>query len=129
MTRNRQWQIAGIVAVLVVLAWVAIHHSRTEADNGKNGTDGPAPIAAVVKVERQDISSSLDIASEFLPFQEIDVYAKESGYIKKLYIDWGTHVKAGQLMAVLEIPELQEQLQGDQAAVTRSQQDLERAHE
>lgn len=129
MTRNRQWQIAGIVTLVVVLAWVVIRHSKTEADSGRNGADGPAPIAAVVKVERQDISSSLDIASEFLPFQEIDVYAKESGYIKKLYIDWGTHVKQGQLMAELEIPELQEQLQGDQAAVTRAQQDLGRAHE
>lgn len=129
MTRNRQWQIAGIVTLVVVLAWVVIRHSKTEADSGRNSADGPAPIAAVVKVERQDISSSLDIASEFLPFQEIEVYAKESGYIKKLYIDWGTHVKQGQLMAELEIPELQEQLQGDQAAVTRAQQDLGRAHE
>lgn len=129
MTRNRQWQIAGIAVLGVVLGWLVIRHSKLEADSGKSGTEGPAPIAAVVKVERQDISSSLDIASEFLPFQEIDVYAKESGYIKKLHIDWGTHVKQGQLMAELEIPELQEQLQGDQAAVTRAQQDLERSHE
>ncbi|HTZ47693.1 MAG TPA: efflux RND transporter periplasmic adaptor subunit [Verrucomicrobiae bacterium] len=128
MTRNRQWQIAGIVLVVVVLGWLLIRHSKTEADSGNAG-DGPAPIAAVVNVERQDISSSLNIASEFLPFQEIDVYAKESGYIKKLYIDWGTHVKQGQLMAELEIPELQQQLQGDQATVTRAQQDLERSHE
>jgi RND family efflux transporter MFP subunit len=129
MSRNREWQIAGIAALVVVLAWLVIRHSRTEADSGKSGADGPAPVAAVVKVERQDISSSLEIASEFLPFQEIDVYAKESGYIKKLHIDWGTHVKQGQLMAELEIPELQEQLQGDQAAVARAQQDLERSHE
>jgi RND family efflux transporter MFP subunit len=128
MTRNRQWQIAGMVLVVVVLGWLLIRHAKTEADSGNAG-DGPAPIAAVVKVERQDISSSLNIASEFLPFQEIDVYAKESGYIKKLYIDWGTHVKQGQLMAELEIPELQQQLQGDQATVTRAQQDLERSHE
>jgi RND family efflux transporter MFP subunit len=106
-----------------------VHRSKTEADSDKPGESGPAPVAAVVKVERHDISSSLDIASEFLPFQEIDVYAKESGYIKKLYVDWGTHVKEGQLLAELEIPELQEQLQGDRAAVTRAEQDLERAHE
>jgi RND family efflux transporter MFP subunit len=129
MTRNRQWQIAGIVLVLVVLGWLVIRHSKTEADSGKSGEEGPAPVAAVVKVERQNISSSLSIASEFQPFQEIEVYAKESGYIKKLHIDWGTHVKQGQLMAELEIPELQEQLQGDQAAVTRAQRDLERSHE
>jgi RND family efflux transporter MFP subunit len=129
MTRKRQWQIAAVAASGVVLLLLLIHHSKTEADSDKPGESGPAPVAAVVQVERHDISSSLDIASEFLPFQEIDVYAKESGYIKKLYVDWGTHVKEGQLLAELEIPELQEQLQGDKAAVTRAEQDLERAHE
>jgi RND family efflux transporter MFP subunit len=88
-----------------------------------------APTAAVVKVERRDISSNLEIASEFLPYQEIDVYAKVSGYIQKLYVDWGTHVKQGQLLAVLEIPELEEELRRDEAMVHRSEHDLERAHE
>ena len=62
-------------------------------------------------------------------FQEINVYAKVSGYIQKLNVDWGTHVKQGQLLAVLEIPELQQQLQQDEAAVRRSEQDLARANE
>src|SRR6202044_3344151 len=87
------------------------------------------PRAAVVKVQRKDLSSTLEIASEFLPFQEIDVYAKVSGYIQKLYVDWGTHVKQGQLLAVLEIPELEQQLTQDEAALRRSQQDQERARE
>ena len=100
------------------------------ADHGSNaaGTEH-APEAAVVKVQRQDLSTTLEIASEFLPFQEIDVYAKVSGYIQKLYVDWGTHVKEGQLLAVLEIPELQQQLLLDEAAVHRSEQDVSRARE
>ena len=57
------------------------------------------------------------------------MYAKVSGYIQKLYVDWGTHVKQGQLLAVLEIPELQQQLQQDEATVHRSEQDLARARE
>jgi RND family efflux transporter MFP subunit len=59
----------------------------------------------------------LTISSELVPFQEIDVYAKESGFVSKLYVDYGSHVQTGQLMAVLEIPELQAQLQEDQAAI------------
>jgi len=126
MILKRQWWIPALAALGLALAFVLVRHAKTEADNEKPGN---APIAAVVKVEKRNITSGLDIASEFLPFQEIDVYAKESGYIKELHIDWGTHVRKGQLLAVLEIPELQEQLQGDQAAVARSEQDLERAHE
>lgn len=88
-----------------------------------------APYVAVAKVTRRDLSSTLNIASEFLPYQEVNVYAKVSGYIQQLNVDWGTHVRQGQLLAVLEIPELQQQLQLDEAAVRRSEHDVARAHE
>src|ERR1700734_2995763 len=88
-----------------------------------------APIAPVVKVVRRDLNNELEIASEFQPLQEIEVYAKVSGYIKKLYVDWGTHVRQGQVLAELEIPELQQQLQQDEAGVRRSEQDLARSRE
>jgi RND family efflux transporter MFP subunit len=97
---------------------------KAAADDAAN-----APAAAVVKVTRGDIADTLEIASEFQPFQEVDVYAKVSGYIQKLYVDYGTHVKQGQILAVLEIPELQQQLQQDQASVRRSDQELTRARE
>ncbi len=97
---------------------------KAAADDGSN-----APVAAVVKVSRGNIADNLEIASEFEPFQEVDVYAKVSGYIKKLYVDYGTHVKQGQILAVLEIPELQQQLQQDQASIRRSDQELTRARD
>ena len=77
----------------------------------------------VTPAERQTIVRQLTVSSELVPFQEIDVYAKESGYIKELPVDYGTHVKQGQLIAVLEIPELEMQLQQDAAAI-KNQQDM-----
>jgi RND family efflux transporter MFP subunit len=59
----------------------------------------------------------LTLSSELVPFQQIDVYAKESGYVQQLYVDYGSHVRAGQVIATLEIPELQAQLQEDDALV------------
>jgi RND family efflux transporter MFP subunit len=97
---------------------------RAAADEASN-----APAAAVVKVVRGSMGDNLEIASEFQPFQEVDVYAKVSGYIHRLNVDWGTHVREGQVLAELEIPELQQQLQQDEASVRRSEQDLERARE
>lgn len=96
--------------------------SKTKADSVAS-----APRVAVVKVERRDISNKLEIASEFMPYQEIDVYAKVSGYIDKLYIDWGSHVRQGQLLAVVQVPELEEQIQQDEAAVERAHEELNRA--
>jgi RND family efflux transporter MFP subunit len=95
----------------------------------KARADANAPVVPVVKVERKNLDSQLSIASEFQPFQDVFVYAKVSGYIQKLYVDWGTHVKQGQLLAVLEIPELQQQIQQDEASVKKSEQDLSRAQE
>jgi len=71
----------------------------------------------VAKVGKKALGRKLTVSSELVPFQEIDVYAKESGYVKKLDVDYGTRVKAGQVMAVLEIPELESQLQQDDAAI------------
>ena len=75
----------------------------------------------------------LTVSSELVPYQEIDVYAKESGYVKDLLVDYGTRVQKGQLMAVLEIPELEMQLRQDAAAiesaterVTHAQHELDR---
>jgi len=88
-----------------------------------------APHVGVVRVVRKNLSSNLQIASELLPFQEVNVYAKVAGYIQRLYVDWGTHVRKGQLLAVLEIPELQQQLELDEASVRRSEHDLTRTRE
>ncbi len=96
---------------------------------GGAGKVATVPHAAVVKVTRRNLANQLQISSEFLPFQEIEVYAKVSGYIKKLNVDWGTHVHTGQIMAVLEIPELEQQLRLDEAAVRRSESNIARAEE
>src|SRR5579883_2094238 len=90
---------------------------------------GDIAVAAVVPVARQSLSNTLEVASEFVPYQEIDVHAKVSGYVKKLYIDWGTHVRQGDLLAVLEVPELAATVSRDQAACQRSMQNVARAQE
>lgn len=115
------WPLLALLTAPVLLAGCA----RT----GKVDAAVGAPVAAVVTVARHDLSNTLEIASEFEPYQEIEVYAKVSGYIEKLYVNWGTHVKTGQILADLEIPELQQQLQEDEASVHRSESDLERARE
>jgi RND family efflux transporter MFP subunit len=69
----------------------------------------------------------LTLSSELVPFQEIDVYAKESGFVNQLLVDYGTRVQKGQLMATLEIPELEAQLQQDAAAIRAAGDQIEHA--
>ena len=85
------------------------------------------PTAGVTKVGKKTLSRQITLSSELVPFQEIDVYAKESGYVKTLNVDYGSHVKTGQVMATLEIPELQAQLQEDQAEIKSAADQVDRA--
>jgi len=81
----------------------------------------------VTKVVKKSLGRDLTLSSELVPFQEIDVYAKESGYVKKLSVDYGSHVKTGEVMAVLEIPELEAQLQEDEAQIKNATNQVSRA--
>lgn len=83
--------------------------------------------AAVAIVKRQPIGSSLSVAGEFLPYQDVEIHAKVAGYIRRINVDIGDHVKAGQELAVLEVPELTAQVQGADAGIKRSQQELTRS--
>ncbi len=102
-------------AALIVAVGIALV-SCGKRDVARAG-ESSLPEVAVTKVSRKPMARYLTISSELVPFQEIDVYAKESGFVSKLNVDYGDHVKKGQLMAVLEIPELQAQLQEDQASI------------
>src|SRR5262249_2859760 len=69
----------------------------------------------------------LTVTAEFRPYEEIDVHAKVAGFLKSISVDVGDRVQAGQLLAVLEIPELQDELQQDEAAIKRAQEEINRA--
>ncbi|HUI57620.1 MAG TPA: efflux RND transporter periplasmic adaptor subunit [Bryobacteraceae bacterium] len=108
------------VAALAVLAFAACLSAcsgSAAANVGGNPGEGTMTAVAVTRVARKPIVRQITISSELVPFQEIDVYAKESGYVKQLLVDYGTRVREGQLMAVLEIPELEMQLRQDEAAI------------
>jgi RND family efflux transporter MFP subunit len=115
---------AGL-SIAILLGFGPLSCSRQTSD--VNSSSEEAPTVAVTKVVKKNLNRQITLSSELVPFQEIDVYAKESGYVQKLNVDYGTHVKAGQVMATLEIPELEAQLQQDGAEVTNANNQVSRA--
>jgi RND family efflux transporter MFP subunit len=97
--------------------------SRTRAA----GETASPPSVAVAAVTRADLAQTLTLAAEFHPFQEIEVHAKVAGYVKQINVDVGDRVTAGQLLAVLEIPEFQNDLATEEASVRRSGEEVHRA--
>ena len=126
MTGKRNLLIAGAVVLGALLFWGAIRHAKTEADDGHDSGSGD-PVAAIVKVERRNLGTPLTLAGAFKPFQDVDIHAKVAGFIKAIYVDVGSRVKEGQTIAVLEVPELEAQLAGADAAVRRAKEEITRA--
>ena len=82
------------------------------------------PIAPVVSASRATLANTLTVAGEFIPYQEVELHAKVAGYIRRIDVDIGDRVKRGQVLAVLDVPELQAQVQGAQAGVRQSQAEI-----
>jgi len=121
----RRLKLGAAVACAISIALMLA--SCSGSNDKKVQASGPTVTVGVTKVIKKSLGRQLTMSSELVPFQEIDVYAKESGYIKKLDVDYGSHVKAGQVMAILEIPELQAQLDEDQAEIKNSTNQVTRA--
>jgi RND family efflux transporter MFP subunit len=104
--------------------------AASSACSGPHAADPAAsaiPSVAVGKVTRGDLSQTLAVAAEFRPFQEIEVHAKVAGYVKSINVDVGDRVAAGQLLAVLEVPEMQDELQQGVAAISHADEEINRA--
>ena len=125
----KRWIGAGVVLLVAAfLARLWIGRSASEAGGPEHSPgDSALRTAAVAPVERGAIANRLKLSGEFKPFQDVDVHAKVAGYIKKIYVDIGDHVKEGQTLATLEVPELAAQLTGAEAAVRRAREEIGRA--
>src|SRR5947209_1058507 len=124
------WLIAGLAVLSISLASC----SRSGSAETNLSTEESAPTIAIERTARADLSRSLSLTAEFIPFQEVEVMAKVAGYIKKINVDIGDRVRTGQVLAVLEVPEMNDDLaraaagvQRSEAEVKRAQGDLERA--
>src|ERR1700733_6825275 len=90
-------------------------------------TEPPIATASVAPVIRGDLSSTLTVAGEFQPYQEVDLHAKVSGYIRRINVDIGDRIKNGEVLAVLEVPELNAQVAASNAQIQHSQSEIARA--
>src|SRR5271154_3293440 len=117
--------LAAILVMGLGVLWAA-HRARAQAAVSADLT--AAPTAGVAKVTREDLFKEVTMAAEFRPYEEVALHAKVSGYVSKMNVDFGDTVKAGQLLATLEVPELQAELANAQAAKAKAEADYNNAH-
>lgn len=122
---NSKQKVVAIAAVVIVgLIMVRL---ITKATAKVDASDETLPSAAVALVKRAPIENAVTLSGAFHAYQQVDVHAKVAGYIRKIYVDVGDHVKAGQTLAVLEVPELSAEVTGAQAGLRRAKDAVTRA--
>src|SRR6185436_5836725 len=122
----------GIKALVVVVGVgaVAIVAARQLAASASpvNSTkaDSP-PLVEVVRPYRVTIAHRLQTNATLEAFEEADLFAKVSGYLSDVRVDIGDHVKAGQVLAVIDVPEMKQELAEANAQLASKQSSLESA--
>jgi RND family efflux transporter MFP subunit len=112
-----------VAALSWILAGTACNRQPDQADEAlKQSADDRA--VAVTKVVRGDISKSITLTAEFFPWQQVEVHAKVSGYVQRMNVDVGDRAKKGEVLATLEIPEINQELNQARASVVTAQQEV-----
>jgi len=109
-----------LLAVPLLLMLTAC--SRSEGE--KTSAAEPAPLVPTAKVARIDLANDLVLTAEFEPFQQVDLMAKVSGYVRSIGVDIGDRVRAGQILATLEIPEMEDDLTKAAASIDQAQAEI-----
>jgi RND family efflux transporter MFP subunit len=126
--RHIDWRIIGIMflAAASIPVWRAVSvHAQPQV---ATGSAAPPLTVAVARVTREDLYNEVTIPAEFRPYLKVELHAKVSGYVDQINVDIGDQVKAGQLLARLEVPELRDELARAKAAEQRAGADYKDAH-
>jgi RND family efflux transporter MFP subunit len=112
-----------LTIVVVVLSGIG----SSCADLERRGSADEAPAAVTVPVAsatRRDLRTDLSLTAEFEPYQEVEVMAKVSGYVRSISVDVGDRVRRGQVLATLDIPEMGNELAKAGAAIEQADAEL-----
>ncbi|MGA2214886.1 MAG: efflux RND transporter periplasmic adaptor subunit [Bryobacteraceae bacterium] len=121
--------LAAAVFVAAFLGGYIPHHRRDmQVIAEANAQNDALPDVTVVAARIASSMGDLVLPGNIQAVTEAPILARASGYVQRRYVDIGDRVTAGQLLADVEAPELDQQVRQAQAALEQSQADLERAH-
>jgi RND family efflux transporter MFP subunit len=132
--RRRTPRPGTFMLVIIACAGFAIFiytgiRSRTEAEKRltENVQSSLVPLVTVTHPKGGAAAQEIELPGNTEAFTEAPIYARTSGYLKQWYLDIGSHAKRGQLLAEIETPELDQQLQQAQSELRTAQANLQLA--
>jgi RND family efflux transporter MFP subunit len=125
-TSGRRWFMPSVIGVIVITLLVVGIRSRLKAEANLRTvtTQMAVPSVSVVQPKPAAPAQEIVLPGNIQPFISSPVYARTDGYLKKWYFDIGVHVKAGQLLATIQSPEIDEQLSQARSTLATAQANL-----
>jgi len=119
--RTRRYLLIAAVLVLVLAIWGIV--SRLSARNAleKQAADAAIPTVVTIHAKQGPASSRVVLPGSVTAFYEAPIYARTNGYLRIWYTDIGTTVKKGELLAIIETPEVDQQQRQAQADLATAQ--------
>ncbi len=117
---------AIVVGAAVVYGIFARHEAEHKLDH--EAVESAIPTVNVTHPATSRLSNEVALPGNTQAYVDTPIYSRTDGYLKSWYFDIGAHVKKGQLMAIIETPELDQQLQVAEAQLKSSQANLDLAN-
>src|SRR5438105_11589345 len=124
--RLKYW-LAAVIAVLVIAgiltSGILVRLRVETALNHETADDAVTPVS-IIQPQRLSPTQDVALPGNVQPYYNSPIYARTNGYVKRWYVDIGAHVKQGQLLAEIETPEVDQQLQQARATLATAQANL-----
>ena len=117
--------VGAIVVVFAALAWRGMTgRARAMSELKRDTAEMALPSVSVVHPKQGAPQEGIDLPGTMQAFAEAPIYARTSGYLTRRFVDIGARVKAGQLLAEIDAPELEQQLQQARADLSTAEANL-----
>jgi RND family efflux transporter MFP subunit len=122
---SSRWWVIGLAAAVLVLGFIIYSgiHERAQAESrlGASTEQSAVPTVSVIQPASNTAGKEVVLPGNTQPFNDTPIYARTNGYLKRWYVDIGAHVVQGQLLAEIETPEVDQQLEQARADLKNSQ--------
>ncbi|MGI8637407.1 MAG: efflux RND transporter periplasmic adaptor subunit, partial [Segetibacter sp.] len=107
ITKTSFLSIFPVIGCCLLITTPSCHSSKQKQEAVVEQKQIKTPAATeVVSAKRGKLSSSIQVPGELIPYQKVEIYAKENSFVKKVLVDVGSGVKQGQLLVSMEAPEI-----------------------
>jgi RND family efflux transporter MFP subunit len=113
-----------VMVVALAVIWGISSRRKTNAQLAEETQELAVPVVAVIHPKLGAPQQEIILPGDMQPFTDAPIYARTNGYLKKWYVDIGARVKAGELLAEIDAPEVDQQLQQARADLATAQVNL-----